>query len=362
MFRRIPTFAVLLVLSFILASCGNFFGGVDETNIDKVAEYYFAPGKKMPDGKKTYHLLSEKTRAQIGEDQWVKLVETFQPINAVKVLRKEVVRGATYALVANTLLIRGEGMDSTGKKVPKEWKYIRTSSWILENGKWRRLNFPKTGEEVNRAFKNGDYAAVKAKSEEWLTLDPFSIEAYKCLIFAIARGGRTLPKEGAGSVDNIVRAVLAVNPEDTMGNFIAVTYTEEKSIAKSFLARLKGTTAYDDAAYNFAGKYNNPKERLAFLEDQEPAPNINMGKAITFAELRRWEEFRKLAGDNTFIQDTKKLLDSKDTSFSAARAAELGTGFLGAKDRGNAHFWFAYGLTKDPNDPQVRQLGRALGR
>jgi hypothetical protein len=40
----------------------------------------------------------------------------------------------------------------------------------------------------------------------------------------------------------------------------------------------------------------------------------------------------------------------------------LGTGFLGAKDRGNAHLWFAYGLTRDPNDPQVRQLGRALGR
>ena len=63
MFRRITTSAVLLVLSFILASCGNFFGGVDEKNIDKVAEYYFAPGKKLPDGRKTYHLLSEKTRA-----------------------------------------------------------------------------------------------------------------------------------------------------------------------------------------------------------------------------------------------------------------------------------------------------------
>ena len=362
MFRRIPTSAVLLVLSFILASCGNFFGGVDETNIDKVAEYYFAPGKKLPDGKKTYHLLSEKTRAQTGEDQWVKLAESFQPINAVKVLRKEEVGGATYALVANTLLIRGEGMDSTGKKVPKEWKYIRTSSWVLENGKWRRLNFPKTGEEVNRAFRNGDYAAAKAKAEEWLTLDPFSIDAYKSLIFAIARGERTLPKEGARSVDNIVRAVLAVNPEDTIGNLIAVTYTEDKSIAMSFLARLKGTTAYDAAAYNFAGKYDNPKERLAFLEGQEPAPNLNMQKAITFAELRRWKEFQKLAGDNTFIEDTKKFLNSMDTSFSAARAAELGMGFVGAKDRGNARLWLDYGVTKDPKDPHVRQLGRALGR
>jgi hypothetical protein len=89
MFRRIPTFAVLIVLSLLLASCGNFFGGVDETNIEKVTEYYYPPGKKFPDGKKTYHLLSEKTRAQIGEEQWVKMAASFQPISAVKVLRKE---------------------------------------------------------------------------------------------------------------------------------------------------------------------------------------------------------------------------------------------------------------------------------
>jgi len=350
------------VLSLLLVSCENFFGGVDETNIEKVAEYYYAPGKKMPNGKETYHLLSEKTRAQIGEEQWVKMSASFPPINAVKVLRKEEVRGNTYALVAYTVMTRGEGMDSTGKKVPNELKNIRTNSWVLENGKWRRLNFPKTKEEVERAFKNGDYAAAKAKAEEWLTLDPFSVDAYGTLIFAIARGGRTFPKEGARSMSDIVRAVLAVNPEDTGANFTALSYTEDRAIAKSFLARLKGTTSYDAAAYNFAGKYNNPKERLAFLEDQEPAPNLNMRKAITFAELRRWEEFRKLAEENTFIEDTKKLLDSKDTSFSAARAAELGIGFVGAKDRGNARLWLDYGVTKDPNDPQVRQLGRALER
>jgi len=64
--------------------------------------------------------------------------------------------------------------------------------------------FPENCGGGDRAFKSGDYAAAKAKAEEWLTLDPFSIGAYKLLIFAIARGGQTLPKEGARSVNDIV--------------------------------------------------------------------------------------------------------------------------------------------------------------
>jgi hypothetical protein len=270
------------------------------------------------------------------------------------------VRGTTYALVANTVVTSGKGMDPAGKMVPKEWKTIRTNSWVLENGKWRRLNFPKTSEEVGRAFKSGDYAAAKAKAEEWLTLDPFAIEAYSRLIFAIQRGGRMLPKEGARSLDDIVRAVLAINSEDTTANFIAVSYTEDRAIAKSHLARLRGTTVYNDAAYNLAYKYKDPRERLAFLEEQDRTPNLDFQKAITLAELKRWEDFRKLATDNTFIETTKKSLDSQDTSFAAARAAELGLRFAGAKDRKNARFWLDYGATKNPNDPQIRQLGRAL--
>jgi hypothetical protein len=361
--RRIPTFAVLLTLSLLLPSCGNFFGGVDETNIEKVADYYYAPGKKaMPSGKKTYHLLSEKSRTQIGEEKWVKGSESLTPYNTVKILRKAEVGGNTYALVSITHVILGEGMDPAGNMVRKEWKEISTQSWILENGKWRHLYFPKTEEEVNRAFMNGDYAAAKAKAEEWLTLDPFSIGAYNKLIFAIARGGRTLPKEGARSVHDIVRAVLAVNPEDTDANFIAVTYTEDRAIAKSFLARLRGTTGYNDAAFNIAKQYRDPRERLAFLEEQDKDPVLDVYKAITLAELRRWEEFRKLATDNTFIEATKKMLDSNDSSFAADLAAKLGQSLVEAKDRENARLWLDYGVTKDPNDFRIRQLGRALER
>jgi hypothetical protein len=362
-FRRISTFAILLVLSLLLASCRNFFGGVDETNIEKVAEYYYAPGEKeMPSGKKTYHLLSEKSRAQIGEEKWVKASASFPTVNAVKVLRKTAAGGTTYALVSITQVTRGEEMDSAGNKVNKEWKNIMTNSWVLENGKWRRLNFPKTAEEVDRAFKNGDYAAAKAKAEEWLTIDPFAINAYSNLIMAINRGGQTLPKEGARSVNDIVRAVLAVNPEDTTANFIAVSYTHDRTIAKSFLMRLRGTINYSVAASNLSLKYENPRERLAFLEEQDRTPNLIIEMAIALAELKRWEEFRKVATDETFIASTKKYLDLVDTALAAQTAAILGLDFVGAKDRENARIWLDYGVTKDPNNPQIRRLGRALER
>ena len=361
-FPRIPTFAILLALSLLLASCSGFFGGVDETDIEKVAEYFYAPGKKMPGGKKTYHLLSEKSRAQVGEEKWVKDTESFAHENAVKVLRKEEVRGTTHALVSITRVTQGEGMDASGKKVRREWKNIRTNSWVLENGKWRFLYFPKTWEEVERAFKNGDYAVAKEKAEEWLTLDPFAIEAYNNLIFAIERGGQTLPKEDARSVNDIVRAVLAVNPEDTIANFIAVAYSEDRAIAKSFLTRLRGTTSYNDAAYNLANEYKDPRERLAFLEELDRHPIFDIQKAITLAELKRWDEFRKIATDNTFVEATKEDLNMQDAAFAANCAAELGLCFVDAKDRENARFWFDYGVTKDPNNRNIRQLGSALER
>lgn len=361
-FPRIPTIAILLALALLLPSCSSFFGGVDETDIEKVAEYFYAPGKKIPDGKKTYRLLSEKSRAQVGEEKWVKDTASFTPDNAVKVLRMEEVRGITHALVSITRVTQGEGMDSSGKKVQKEWKNIRTNSWVLENGKWRFLYFPKIWEEVERAFKNGDYAAAKEKAEEWLMLDPFAIEAYNNLIFAFERGGQTLPKVDANSVNDIVRAVLAVNHEDTIANFIAVTYTEDRAVAKSFLARLRGTTSYHDAAYNLANEYKDPRERLAFLEDQDRDPRLDLMKAITLAELKRWEEFRKVATDNTFVEATKEDLNNQDTAFAANSAAELGLSFAGAKDLENARVWFDFGVTKDPNNRNIRLLGNALER
>jgi hypothetical protein len=316
----------------------------------------------MPSGKKTYHLLSEKSRAQVGEEAWVKDSEFLAPDNAVKVLRKEEVRGTTYALVSIIGMVHGNGMDSAGNIVTKEWKDIRTHSWILENGKWRLLSFPKTSEEVNRAFNNGDYAAAKAKAEEWLTLDPFSISAYGNLIFAIARGGRTLPKEGARSVHDIVRAVLAVNPEDTRANFIAVSYTEDRAIAKSLLARLKETTYNTTAAINVAQKYGDPRARLAFLKEQDRDAGLDFMKAITFAELKRWGEFREIALNKSFIESMKNFLDVQDTSQAAGTSAELGLCFIGADDRANARLWFEYGVSKDPNNPKIRRLGRALER
>lgn len=361
-FPRIPPFAILLALSLLLPSCSRFFGGVDETDIEKVAEYFYAPGKKIPDGKKTYHLLSEKSKAQVGEEKWVKDTASFIPDNAVKVLRKEEVRGVTHALVSITRVTQGEGMDSSGRKVRKEWINIRTNSWVLENGKWRCLSFPRTWEEVERAFKNGDYDTAKEKAEEWLALDPFAIEAYNNLIFAIERGGRTHPKVDARSVNDIVRAVLAINPEDTIANFIAATYTEDRAIAKSFLSRLRGTTSYNDAAYNLANEHKDPGERLAFLEEQERDPRLDLMKAMTLAEMKRWEEFRKVATDNSFVEATKDDLDNQDAAFAADCAAELGLSLAAAKDRENARVWFDYGVTKDPNNRNVRLLGNALER
>ena len=344
-----------ILVSLLLATvvfpigCSRLQFGLDESNLEKVVEFYYSPGNPPPDGKKTYRLLSSKSRTQITEEQWVQLASRFEKSESVKVLRKEDLKGITYGL--DSL----EENHTTGK-------VVATTTWILEDNKWRRLFLPKTQEEVGRAFQNGDYPAAKAKAEEWLSLDPFSVDAYYKLALSIQRSGIRTFNSGDRSLSDIVRAVLAINENDSTVLSLAVWITEDVNIAKTFLKRLEGHKVYTVAAYNLASDISNPNERLLFLEGQKKEANILMLRLRTLAELKRWDDFRKLSNEKDIFTSIKYFLDKRDPSFAAGNAGLLGLGAHMAGDNQTAQRWLGYGVMRDPNSEAVRKLASALPR
>ncbi len=350
--RSLTVFALILSAAIMIAGCGSL--SLDEGNLEKVANHYYQPGqKKELSMEKKYAFLSEKSKAQVTKEEWVKRSDgnDNNDVVSLKVLGEKETSGNKYAVVSATYQFPGG-----------DGKSIISYTWILESGKWRRLSLPKTQEETEKAMHAGDYAAAKAKAEEWLSIDPFSVRAFKTLGFALGRSGGQFFKRGDRSLDDIVRALLAINPEDTDVLFFAATWSETSSIAKSYLKKMEGTSLYSSAAFNVALKIQNPKERLGFLERMTIGPELAMLKMESQAALSLWDEFRQSAKTEGEYEQIKQHLDAKDASYAAGWSGSLGLLFHKAKDDETARKWLDYGITRDPNNRSVQRLARILDR
>jgi len=347
--RYLWALPVLVCLGF-LAACHPQPDGVD---LNKVVEFYYAPGKKAESPKATYQLLSARSQTEISLENWVKQenlpsASEDQPKNqatadSAEVIKQEAQAGNTYALVMRTFN-----------------KRTSTNTWMQEAGKWHRLYFPKTQEEAARALNNGDYPAAYAKAQEWLKADPYAVEGYDLLAFSIIRGGA--PKTGNGqTVDDVVRAVLSINPRDTTVNFIAATFTRDPLVAKTFLKRIEGTTSYSGAAMNLCLRLPL-SERLQFLNEVKPDTTLNILRALTLMQLGPafHEQCRALVATGTFEQDARKSMEDGDATYAANWGARLGLIALALGDFGQAQRWLDYCAGKDPNSKSVRDLAGAI--
>lgn len=348
---KLTSATVIIIGALAMTGCNP-----DGTDLNKAVEFYYAPGKRSPSGKDTYHLLSTKSRAQVTKEQWVarrnkdnskgpKNEEPWQT-RSVEILRQEERQGVTYALVSVT---------RTNKTYQDNW----THTWAQEEGKWRILVFPKTAEEADRAFSNGDYPTARAKAEEWLGLDPFCVDAYSQLAASLARG-HVRASSDTRSLDDVVRAVLAINPKDSEANSLAVSWTKDPQIARTFLKRLEGTQQYKNAAFNLALAIDSLPERLNFLKEAGSSPSLSLVKLETLAGLGRWEECRVQLKQPNFEKEAREDLESQDPSYAAVHGSTIGVVSLAVGDTASAQRWLDLAVSRDPNNAKVKSLAGIL--
>lgn len=343
-----------------LNGCGLDRLFMDESNLENVSKYYYRPGKTnaLPDSI-SYKFISEKSKAQMSLDEWIKICGNDHTnfVKFIKILGEKEQAGQMYAIVS----VSNTGPGKNGKI----GNYVFSRTWILENGKWRRLLFPKTAEKVYKSFKDGDYANAKTEAEEWLSVDPYSVEAYGKLGEAIEEIGGF--NKAGRSKNDILRAMLSINPEDTMVLFDAVRWSETPSIAKSYLNKLEGTVAYSEAASNYALSIRNMYSRLKFLEGLEALPDIAILKLQSIASLildgnknYSWEDFKKVADTEGQFVKVKANLDESDSSYAAGKAGMLGMCFYESHDKTTAQMYLDYGISRDPNNDDIKLLASML--
>ncbi len=353
--RRIIAGVVAALVLTLAAGCDVRGWFLDEGNLEKVANHYYRPGQKddLPPSA-SYKFLSEASKKQVSEEEWKKIRSGSDnnTVSSIKVLGEKESGGRKYAVVSVT----HEFKSKDGKPL----KDVGSETWVLENGKWRRLSLPKFKEESGKLYQAGDYAAAKAKAEEWLAADPFSVDAYMTLGYGIVRSNPWSFKRGDRSLGDIVRALVAINPDDTDALFCAASWSENLSIAKTYLKKMEGYRSYSGAAYNVSLKIRDPAEKLAFFEGMEMTPILTVQKLLALAYMKRWSYFTALAAGDGEFGKLKAVLDDADPGFAAPRAAELGMAFHEAGDDETARKWLEYGITRDPNGRGLNLLANLL--
>jgi hypothetical protein len=265
--------------------------------------------------------------------------------------------GISYGRVSVTATCSSEGQSTSCSRV-------FTDTWIIEGGKWRRLALPAMRDLCESKMQSGDYTGVRAAAEQWLQVDPFSVQAYKEFLFALERGA-------AGSRDSdlsiaerradALRTLLVINPNDSTVLFLAATSADSKDIARTFLDRMPGDACRRPSAiFNVALEYRDGRERLSFLDDYVTDDvGVSMLRAVASGKAGRRADFQNLMTAEREAA-VRKSLDAEDPSFAASWAAALGDAFVRTGCRDGGRRWLEYGLGRDPTDEDLSQLARQL--
>jgi hypothetical protein len=240
----------------------------------------------------------------------------------------------------------------------KYCKNTQTFSWIQEGTSWRRLHLPKTMELNAQQFSNGDYSAALGTAEKWLAIDPVSLDAYKALVFALTRGGRS--SMNTRSLPDTVRAALAVNPADSRGLFTAVTFTEDPDVAESLFDRISpDDCGRENAAFNLAMKLPS-KRALEFLEklgsDSSSIQMLVIELATTVGDRKKLESVLTADWNKKIRAD----LDRADGAYAAMWSVSMGNAWLALNKKDVAKTWASYAATRDPSQAEVARLLRKV--
>jgi hypothetical protein len=184
---------------------------LDESKLDEVAtNYYKKIPKSLPGGHIAYQFLCQKSQRDISEDEYRRewtATKTIQ-ILAVQSLTNISVSGENYGTVS----VKYSSRDKQQHKVTE----CGTSTWLLENGKWRLLITPQTLWTRQQSLEKArDYAAALLNAEKILAYNPFDTSGYRSLYFSMKKS-QTLRSDSTGLATTEIAAKLVnINPNDT---------------------------------------------------------------------------------------------------------------------------------------------------
>lgn len=327
------------ILIVICASCG-----INDKDLLVAANAYWSERSK-----RTYKLLAEPSKEQWARSDFLRTPLATEQLEKVMVVGEKTEGSRKYANVSRVYLDR-----------ERDCRSRYTGTWIQENGRWRNLVFPETQDKASSQFKSGDYTGALETTEEWLKLDPFSISALKMYIFAQDRSGSQLTRTSRSSSD-ILRSMIAINPEDSTALFTAASYSEALGVARGFFNKIPiDDCDRDGAAFNILNKITSPGERIRFLDQVDSdSPSLHMQRVKALNDADRGREaiaFLKEKGEMIATH----LQDKKDPGWSANWASAMGVVAVQNGDDAEARRWLELAASQDPQNAGLARLDRRL--
>ncbi len=320
---------------------------VDATKLEPLVECYYRAKR----GPSMWALLSTVAKADEKDDVgWVKLDSSDREISEVRVTKQEAIAGASFAAVSYTLRTRqadgGLGCSTTD-----------TRTWVREAEGWRRHGGTnKFSEVANGKFKAGDYSGAVESAEEWLKIDPLSVEAYKRLGAAIGRGAKGKNK------DDVVRAAMSIDPRNSTALSLTIALTSDPDVNESYLRQFKPDdcrlpSAVENVALSLIGA-GRPRDALKLLDERAGLGAFIRLRISALSNLHRTREVPALL-TAPVVAEIRKELESSDASFAAIWAGSIAAALIEAGDKTKAREWIDYGLLRDPSDARLPKLLRA---
>lgn len=320
---------------------------VDDSNLSAVVECFYRA--KNPMSRRRFY--SHAALAEESAEETAKTNLSNTAFSNVRISKEETVAGQQFAAVSRTARATGVPDGSTA------CSETNTRTWVRENGKWRFLGGYASVEELTRRkFQDGDFTGAAEAAEQWLKVDPLSIDAYKQLGFAVKRGAPGKP------VGDVARAVLSIDAKNSTALFLAVGLAKDPDVAESYLGRfVPDDCSLQNAVFNVATAFievRRPKEALRVL-DEHPSQGLLLPRIQTLALLGRAKEAAKLltAEVQTGLESE---LNGNDPAYVASWCGNIAAVFIDAGDKKAARRWIDFGLLKDPNDKRLAALLRMV--
>jgi hypothetical protein len=319
----------------------------DDRDLEKTAKCFHMGSPPDP-----WSLLSREAQAESGSREEFNRnsgPDIEKPV-AYRVLGIETKGGQTLARI--------EAVWNRMSEAGKPCKSRETYSWILEASAWRRLYLPKTQETNKQQFANGDYSASLSTAEKWLSIDPFSIEAYGKLAYSLSRGGKS--SLNTRSIPDVLRAALSVNAADSRALRLAVSFTTDPDVAAGLLEKFEADDCErETAAFNLALDLP-PKRAIALLEKLGSDWSMIHMQIIIIASNSGDRKTVERTLTNERDGQIRTALDKRDSGVAALWSVAMGRAWLTLNNKDAAKRWALYAATRDPNEPELPKLLRLV--